>query len=155
MRHGIGADHFGDFDLPLGNERAGDGGAEQILALIHRIGAEHREDEILHEGLAQILDENLLDAEQLRLGAGRLQLLALAEVGGEGHHLAMVGVLQPAQNDRGIQPAGVGEDDFFDCMFHGGLVLSWVRSAKQAEAQVMIRFPAASKSKAPWATSQR
>jgi hypothetical protein len=32
-----------------------------------------------------------LDAQQLGLGARRLELLALADVGGEGHHLAVVG----------------------------------------------------------------
>ena len=41
----------------------------------------------------------------------RLQLLALAEVGGEGHHLAAVVGLQPLQDDRGVEAAGIGEHD--------------------------------------------
>ncbi len=45
------------------------------------------------------------------LRARRLQLLALAEIGGEGHHLAAVGGLQPLQDDRGVEPAGIGEHD--------------------------------------------
>ena len=55
-----------------------------------RVGAEHREDEVAHELLAQVLDEDVLglDAEHLGLVARRLELLALAEVGGEGHDLA-------------------------------------------------------------------
>src|SRR5690606_29220442 len=61
------------------------------------------------ELLAQILDEDLLDAEHLGLLAGGLQLLALAEIGGEGHHLAAVGLLQPLQDHRGVEPAGIGE----------------------------------------------
>ena len=55
----------------------------------------------------------LLDAEHLGLVARRLQLLALAEVGGEGHDLAAVGLLQPLQDDRGVEPAGIGEHDLF------------------------------------------
>ena len=42
------------------------------------------------------------------------QFLTLAEVGGEGDHFALVGVLQPFQDDRGVQSAGIGEDGFFD-----------------------------------------
>jgi hypothetical protein len=62
-------------------------------ALIDRVGAEHREDEVAHEFLAQVLDEDVLglDAHQLGLLARRLELLALAEVGGEGDDLAAVG----------------------------------------------------------------
>ena len=110
----IGADLFGDLDLALGDQRAGDRGAEQILALIERIGAEHREDEVAHEGLAQVVHEDLLDAEHLGLAAGGLQFLALAEIGGEGHDLAAIGRLQPAQDHAGIQPARIGEHDFLD-----------------------------------------
>jgi hypothetical protein len=52
-----------------------------------------------------------LDAEQQRLVARRAELLALAEVGGEGHHLAAVGGLQPLQDHAGVEPAGIGEHD--------------------------------------------
>ena len=44
-----------------------------------------------------------------RLAPRRLQLLALAEVGGEGDHLAAVGLLQPLQDDRGVEAARIGE----------------------------------------------
>ncbi len=88
MRHGVGAGQLGDLDLPLGDQRPGDRGAEQIDAFIERVRPEHREHEIAHELLAQILDEDLLDAEQLGLLAGGRKLFALAEIGGEGHHLA-------------------------------------------------------------------
>jgi hypothetical protein len=43
-------------------------------------------------------------AHHLGLLACRLQLLALAEIGGEGHHLAAVFGLQPFQDDRGVEP---------------------------------------------------
>src|SRR5215208_8167710 len=51
MGDGIGAGCAGDLYQPLGNQRAGNRGAEQIDALIKRIGAEHREDKVADEFL--------------------------------------------------------------------------------------------------------
>ena len=117
---GVGAGLPGDLDLLLGDQRPRDRGSEQIDALVDGVGAEHREHVVADELLAQVLDEDvlLLDAEQLGLAPGRLQLLALAEVGGEGHHLAAVGLLQPLQDDRRVQAAGVGEHDAFTLSSH-------------------------------------
>ncbi|MNJ61334.1 hypothetical protein D3C77_571170 [compost metagenome] len=114
MTDGVGADHAGDLDLALGDQRTGDRGAQQILALIDGVGAEHREDEVAHELLAQVVDEDVLglDAQLQRLLLGGGQLLALAQVGGEGHHLGVILRLQPLQDDRRVQPARIGEDDF-------------------------------------------
>ena len=109
-----------DLDEALGDERPGDRGAEQVDALVERIRAEHREDEIAHELLAHILDVDFLDAELLGLAARRLQLLALAEIGGEGDDLAAIGRLQPFQDDRGVEAAGIGEHDLFDVTRHVG-----------------------------------
>ena len=108
MGDGVGAGLLGDLDEVLGDHRAGDRGAEQILALIERVGAEHREDEIAHEFLAHVDDADVLDAEHLGLLAGRLELLALAEVGREGDDLALVVLLQPFEHDGGVETAGVG-----------------------------------------------
>src|SRR5260221_14462953 len=84
MRHRIGANLFGDFDLLLRNQGPRDRRAEEILPLIHGIGAEHRKHVVADEFLAQILDEDIfrLDTEQQRLLARRLELLALADIGG-------------------------------------------------------------------------
>ncbi len=105
---------MGDLDLALGDQRPRDRGAEQVDALVERVGAEHRKDVVGDEGLAQVFDEDLRDPHILRLLARRLQLLALAEIGGEGHHLAVIGLLQPLQDDRGVEPAGIGEHHFAD-----------------------------------------
>ena len=66
---GVGADLLGDLDLLLGDQRPGDRGAEQVLALVLGVGPEHREDVVAHELVAQVLDEDVfrLDAEQLGL----------------------------------------------------------------------------------------
>ena len=113
MADGVGAGLAGDLDLLLGDQRPGDGGAEQVHALVERVGAEHREHVVADELLAQVLDEDVvrLDAEHLGLRARRLQLLALAEVGGEGDDLGLVGLLQPLQDDRGVEAARIGEHD--------------------------------------------
>ena len=116
MGHGIGAGLAGDLDQALGDQRPGDRGAEQVDALIDRIGAEHREDEVADELLAQVLDVDFLDAQHLGLLARRLQLAALAQVGGEGHDLGAIFGLQPLQDDRGIEAARIGEDDFLDLL---------------------------------------
>ncbi len=125
MRHRVGADLAGDLDLLLGDQRPRDRGAEQIKPFVLRIGAEHREDIVADEFLAQILDENMLglDTEQQRLLPRGLKLFALAEIGGEGDDLAAIGRLQPFEDDRGIEAAGIGEDDALDLFRIGHFLL--------------------------------
>ena len=116
---GIGAGGRGDLDLALGDQRPGDRCAEQIDALIERVGAEHREHVVAHEDVAQVFDEDLLDPGLLGLGPRRFQLLALAEVGGEGHDLAAVPLLQPTQDDGGVKAARIRQHHFLDAVAHG------------------------------------
>ena len=110
---GVGSGPPGDVDLRLADQRSRDRRAEQVDALVDGIGAEHGEHEVADELLAQVLDEDIfrLDAELQCLLAGRAQLLALAEVGGEGDHLAAVLALQPLEDDRGVEAARVGQHD--------------------------------------------
>ena len=118
VRDGIGAGLAGDLDLALGDQWPRDRGAEQVLAFIERVGAEHRKDEIADEFLAQIVDKDLAHPHHLGLLARRLQFLALAEIGGEGDDFATIRFLQPAQDHRRIEPARIGQDDFFDIGRH-------------------------------------
>ena len=99
MGNGFGAGLRGDLDQAFGDERTRDAGSEEILALVDRVGAEHRVDEVGHELLGQVLDVDLPHAKRLRLGAGRLHLFALADVRGERHHFGGVGLLQPVAYD--------------------------------------------------------
>ena len=48
------------------------------------------------------------------LARAGLDLLALADVGGEGDDFAAVGVLQPLEDHRRVEAAGIREDDFLD-----------------------------------------
>ena len=123
MCHRIGSDLFGNLDLPLRDQRPRDRRAQQILAFIESIGAEHREDEVAHEGLAQIVHEDFLHAEHLGLLPRRAEFLALAEIGGERDHLAAIGYLQPAQDHAGVEAAGIGQHDLLHILHaHGSAV---------------------------------
>ena len=116
----VRACHAHDLDETLGDQRPRDRRAEQVLAFIDRVRAEHREHEVADEFFAQVVDEDLLDPHQLGLAAGRFEFLTLADVGGEGDDLAVIGFLQPFENDRGVQAAGIGEHDFLDGGFGHG-----------------------------------
>src|ERR1700722_18700074 len=117
----VSAHFMSDLDQALGDQRPRDRGAKQILTLVLRVGAEHREDIVAYEFLAHVLDEDVLglDAEQLSLFARGLELLALAEIGGEGDDLRAIFSLQPLEDDRRVEPARIGEDDALDLRLLG------------------------------------
>ena len=114
VRHRAGALALGDLDLPLGDERAGDGRAEQVAALIDGAGAQHGKDVVPDEGLAEILDVDLARAHPQGLGLDGLHILTLSEIGAERDDLAAERLLQPLEDHRRVEPARVGQDDFFD-----------------------------------------
>ena len=113
MRHGVGATLFAISIWRLAISGRADRRAEQVLAFVQGVGAEHREHEIAHELFAQVVDEDLLHAE-LACHARRCEFLALADVGGEGHDLAVVSLLQPREDDGGVETAGICQNDFLD-----------------------------------------
>jgi hypothetical protein len=100
------------------------------LSLIQRVRAEHGKHIVAHKFLAQVLDENvfLFDAEKQSFFARGREFLALSQIGGESHHLASVGGLQPLQNDRSVEAAGIGEHDFFNGLL-GPAVGHWMTAA--------------------------
>ena len=115
----VGAALRRDLHQTLGDEGPGDGSAEQILALVDRVGPEHGKHEVAGELLPQILDVDRGGPERLRLGASGLELLALSEVCGERDDLAAIVVLQPLENDGGVEPARVGEHYLGDVAHDG------------------------------------
>ena len=123
MADGVGTDLPGNLDLFLGDERPGNRSAEQIKPFVQGVGAHHREDIVADELLAQVFDEDMLglDAHHHRLGARRLQFLALPEIGGEGDDFAAIGLLQPFEDDAGVEATRIGEDDAVDGGGAGGL----------------------------------
>lgn len=120
VRERVGANLAGDFDLAAGDERAAHGGAEEVFAAVDGASAEGGEDEIPHVLLAQVFHVALVGAGGDGLGLDPLELVALADVGGDADHLgAWELVLEPGDDDRCIEAAGVGEGDFRGGDGHG------------------------------------
>ena len=109
MGDGVRAGFLGDLYQPLRDERAGDRCAQQVVALVERVCAEHREYEVPGELLPEILDPDVLDPQKLGLVPCRLQILLLAQVGREGHHLGTVLNLQPLEYDGGVEASRIGQ----------------------------------------------
>src|SRR5262245_61640327 len=116
---GVGALLQRDLHLGLGDERPRDRGAEQVAALVDGRGAQHREDEVADEFFPEVDDVHAPSPGAERLVPDRDQLLALPQVGAEGHHLAAVPLDQPAQDDGRVEPARVGQDDELRCRGRG------------------------------------
>ncbi len=114
VRNSVGAGLLGDFNEVLGDQRAGNRCAEQVDAFINGIGAEHRKDEIAHEFFAHVLNEDFFDAQHFSFLACWFKLFALAKIGGKGDDFCVKLSLQPFQDDRGVETAGIGENDLFN-----------------------------------------
>ena len=102
----------GDLDHALGDERARDGRPEEVLAFVDRVGAHHREDEVLGEFGLEVVDVDLARAGGQRLLLQALELLRLADVGRERDDFGPIILLEPLQNDRGVQAARICQYDF-------------------------------------------
>jgi hypothetical protein len=111
---GVGAGLISDLNQSLGNQRTGDGGAEQVLALVDRVGPEHGEDVVAGELFAQVLNVDFLNAEGLGLFPRGFDFLTLANIGRKGDDLTVVGFLKPFDDYRGVESALVGQDDLVD-----------------------------------------
>ena len=112
----VGAFALGDLDEELRDQRPGERGRQRVRALVQRVGLEVRPDEVGDEALAAIDDVGARGARRhgprLDTGAQR----PTAEVDRERDDLDPVLLLEPGDGDRGIETAGVGEDD----LVHGG-----------------------------------
>jgi len=74
-------------------------------------GAQGRPHEILDEFLAEILYVAFVGTRGDRFGAYAFELLALANVGGDANDAGVVPLLEPRNDDRCVEPTGVGEGD--------------------------------------------
>ena len=129
MGDGAGAFLGGDLDLRLRDERPRDRRAEQIAALVHRVRAKHRKEEVAHELLAEVHDVDGRGTRAQRLVADRDELLALPDVCTERDDLAPVVLDDPAQDHRGVEPAGVREHD-----------LAWIGHSSPSVSATMMAF---------------
>ena len=105
VRDSISASLSSDLNQPLGDQRARDGSSEEILPLINRVGAEHREHEITNKLFANVFNVDFLNAQGLSFGSRRLELFTLPQIGCEGDDFAAVFLSEPFEDDGSIQPA--------------------------------------------------
>src|SRR5262249_43554113 len=88
-----------------------DRGAEQVRALVYRVGAEHRKDEVADELLAEVDDVDRDRARPRRLVPNGDQLFALSEIRAERDDLASIALDEPAQDDGRVEAARIRQDD--------------------------------------------
>ena len=111
MRNGPGAFALGDLDHALGDQRPRDAGAEKILPLVDGSRLHDRENEIARELLPQIVHLATGRARGERLGFEAVEFFLLADIGAKRDHLRVVRLLEPAQDDGGIQPSRISDND--------------------------------------------
>ena len=116
VRDGVGTRLLRDPQLRGGDEGPADRGAHEVLALVERVGAVHRERIVTSELLTQVEHADVDCAETLGLELRGLELLTLSEIGDEGRHRAAVRALEPDEDHGGVEPARVGEDDVLGCL---------------------------------------
>ena len=110
---GVRALRLGDLHQALGDDRAGHGGAQQVGVLILRAHLHAGEDHVLDELLVQILDVELGGAGLEGLLLQTVQLAHLTHVAGDRDDLAaLVVLLQPGDDDGGVQSAGICQHNF-------------------------------------------
>jgi len=109
---GVGTFLEGDVDHPLGDAGAGDRGAEQVAAFVDGVGLEHREDVVAGELFLLVVDVALRRAGAEGFGFEAVEFVALSAVGAVGDDLSVVFFLEPKEEDGGIEPSGIGDDDF-------------------------------------------
>ena len=104
----------GDLDHIVGDAGPGDGGAEEVAALVNGAGLDHGEDVIGGEVFLEIADEALGGAGGEGLGFEAVELVALADIGAVGDDFRVVFRLEPEKENGGIEPPRVCDDDFHE-----------------------------------------
>jgi hypothetical protein len=109
-----------------GDHRAAQRGDQRIALLIERVGFEGGHQEVVRELVLRVDDDRLDGAAVEGALPDVLHVFAaLADVDRQGHHVFAGRIVQPADADRGVESARVGEDDAF-C--HEGCLLGSVFS---------------------------
>src|SRR5579859_2012558 len=113
MSETVSAELERDFGLALGDDWTRHGSAEQVGVFVNGAGAKSRPDEVADEFLAEIFDGCGRSAGSESFLISGLKIFLLADVANHGDDFATVIFLEPRNDDAGIEPAGIGEHDFF------------------------------------------
>ncbi len=101
--HGGCAFRERDFDLRLRNHRARNRGPQQVFAFIDRARLHRGHDVITHKLFTQVADDHLLRARVVGFGDNRINVLALAHVADHGNDIQAVILIEPRDNNRGVE----------------------------------------------------
>ena len=116
---GIGAFSHGRFHHRLGDNRTGHGGTQQVGAFVDGASLQGRIDVILDELFLQILDDALGGTRGQRLLFNPFQIVStLTHIGNKADHFAVIVLFEPWHDGRGIQTAGIGQNDLVDALLH-------------------------------------
>ena len=108
---------LGDLNQTLGDDRTGKAGAQQVLLLVNRAHLQGRPDAVGDELFADVFNIDLARAGLDGLLVEGGQLFALTYVNGDGDNVVVIVLLQPRDDNRGIQTARVSKNNFF--LSHG------------------------------------
>ena len=101
-----------DIHHALGDQRAGNRGAEQIGTFVDGVGLHDREDIVLGELLFDVVDNAFHRAVFERLLFKTVEFLFLPDIRAVADHFGIIFFLQPGQEHRGVQPAGISQYNF-------------------------------------------
>jgi len=115
VRERVGAPLERHAHLVVGEQRARERRAEQVLVLVDGAGRERLVAVVAYELLTQVLDDALRGARLERLRLDRVVVVALADVAAVGDHLrAVVVLLDPRDDDRRVEAPRVGQHHLLD-----------------------------------------
>ena len=107
-----------DLDKLLGEQRAGQGGEQRILVLVHRVCGDSLSQELIGELVAQIEHMAIQNAQVEGLLLLGVQTgLLLAHVAADTNDIEILLVLEPLDTYGCIKTTGICENDFF--LAHG------------------------------------
>ena len=112
VREAVRAELERELRLPLRQHRPRHRSAQQILVLIDGSGAQRRPDVLAHKLYAQVFDVRRRSARGQRFLSRRFEVFLLADVADHGDDLAPVVFRQPGNDDGGIKPSGIRQDNF-------------------------------------------
>ncbi len=121
----VGALTLRDLDEELRDERPGEGGGQRVRALVEGVGLEMRPDVVGHEALAGIDHVGPGRAGGHRPGFDAGSERAATEIDRQGHHFGPELFLEPGDGDRGIETAGIREDDLVHGLLNLRSVPGW------------------------------
>ena len=98
-------------DELLGDQRPADRRRERVLVLVERVGHEGRQAVVLGELLLGVDGHGGDGAGGLGARHDARDVLDAADVDEAGDHVVAVLLLEPGDEGRGVETAGVGEDD--------------------------------------------